>query len=191
MADGVLGDQQLAGQPDQPVDPLDIDPQGRVGRAGPSACPAPRAPSPRGRSGSGRSPSPSTPRRRPAGWSAAGFRGRSRPGPDAAAHSPPPGRPIPGGPRRPPSSARREAAFAPREAAGRQPTGRQRPLPAARCPARWIGAASRSGELGEAADEIVRRRVGTLGNVAARLHQVDPRADLVETGKAKIDQGRR
>ncbi len=34
MADGVLGNQQLTGQPDQSLDPFDIDPQGRVGRLG-------------------------------------------------------------------------------------------------------------------------------------------------------------
>ena len=31
MADGVLGDQQFAGQPDQRIDPVDVDPQGDIG----------------------------------------------------------------------------------------------------------------------------------------------------------------
>ena len=94
------------------VDPLDIDPQGRVGRLGRQRArrlgrllrEAAQDPVDRRRH-----------RRRVAGQqaaSAAGFRGpvvsQAR---DAAARSPPPGRPTPGGPPRPPPTARRASSF--------------------------------------------------------------------------------
>jgi hypothetical protein len=55
MSDGILGDQQFTGQPDEAIDPSDVDAQGRLGRL----CrqrPRGLGPAPRGRSGSGRSP---------------------------------------------------------------------------------------------------------------------------------------
>ena len=56
MADGVLGDQQLAGQPDERVDPVDIDAQSGVGRLGGQRARAARARGSARPSGSGRWP---------------------------------------------------------------------------------------------------------------------------------------
>ncbi len=193
MADGVLGDQQFAGQPDERIDALDVDAQGDVGRLrGQRAGRLGR----RLRQALEDAVDRRRHRRGIAGEKAAlqqAFQvGRIQRPALVAQHV----RRDPAG-RFQPSGCALGRRFRQQELLrleklpgdGRQPGAgrRRRPRIAQRQDRGLIGGA----EARKAPHEIVGLGVGVGRDFAGHLHLVDPGADLVEAGQAKIDQKRR